>query len=186
MISVKQSSIPLLSAMVGGVVLGGGNGNQVVGGETAYLKAPGPGSSAISRSDSKVAVPTPEMRPLGRWTAGTVAKAKVSSSLRRQILALNPDRISEADIQRVLSKAPAPQMINIHGGVYPVHLVMKDFSNFLAAMGYPKNQTRLPGGKYSFSCHRSSSQIAGVTAWYYEQTGMRVLMVGHSQGGCSS
>ncbi len=108
---------------------------------------------------------------------------KVSSALRSQILALNPDRISDSDIERVLSKAPAPQVINLHGGIYPVHLVMKDFSNFLAAMGYSRNQTRLPGGQYSYSCYRSSNQIAGAVAWYYEQTGMRVLMVGHSQGG---
>lgn len=158
------------------LLFGGCYGQKKRAGQTEYLVAPVVGSeTTVSTGSNKVrGMPAPRV---------SGSPPRVSSSLRRQILALNPDRISEADIQRVLSKAPAPQVIGIHGGIFPVHLMMKDFSNFLAAMGYPKNQTRLPGGLYSYSPYRPSGRIAGAAAWYYEQTGMRVLMVGHSQGG---
>ncbi len=105
-------------------------------------------------------------------------------SLEDKILALNPERITERDIREVLSRAPAPRIINIHGGIYPVHLAMTSFSEFLIGMGYPEAKIRNPrDGAYSFSCYESSEKIAGAIAWYYEKEGMRPMMVGHSQGG---
>ena len=104
--------------------------------------------------------------------------------LEEDILALNPERITERDIQDVLSKAPAPRIINIHGGIYPVHLCMASFSEFLIGMGYPESRIRSPGdGSLSFSCYESSEKMAGALAWYYEKEGLRPMIVGHSQGG---
>jgi hypothetical protein len=105
-------------------------------------------------------------------------------SLEEKILALDPERVTERDIREVLSQAPAPRIVNIHGGIYPVYLCMESFSQFLINMGYPEEKIRNPGnGSLSFSCYESSKKVAGIIAWYYEKEGMRPMMVGHSQGG---
>jgi len=116
---------------------------------------------------------------------GTVLRQfSLEPGLEENVLALNPEQITERDIQEVLSKAPAPRIINIHGGIYPVHLCMASFSGFLIGMGYPESKIRSPGdGSLSFSCYESSEKMAGAIAWYYEKEGLRPLMVGHSQGG---
>jgi hypothetical protein len=116
---------------------------------------------------------------------GTVLRQYVlDSSLEEKILALDPKRVMESDIREVLSQAPAPRIVNIHGGIYPVHLCMESFSRFLIGMGYPEGKIRNPGdGSFSFSCYKSSEKIAGAIAWYYEREGMRPMLVGHSQGG---
>ena len=102
----------------------------------------------------------------------------------QKILALDPEHVTEKDIRGVLSQAPAPRIINIHGGVYPVHCRMIAFSEFLMGMGYPGASIANPGdGTYTFSCYESSEKIAGVIAWYYEREGLRPMIVGHSQGG---
>ena len=51
-----------------------------------------------------------------------------SPELTRKILALDPLRVTGRDVQEVLSTSPAPRIINIHGGIYPVHRVMISFS----------------------------------------------------------
>lgn len=105
-------------------------------------------------------------------------------SVEEKILALDPERVKESDIREVLSHAPAPRVINIHGGIYPVYLCMESFSQFLIGMGYPEWKIRNPGnGSFSFSCYESSAKIAGAIAWYYEKEGMRPMLIGHSQGG---
>ena len=109
---------------------------------------------------------------------------KPASELRRQILRLNPDHVTGQDVQQVLAQCPAPRIINIHGGIYPVHRKMISFSEFLIGMGYPGACITNPGdGTYTFSCYDSSKMIAGVIAWYYEREGLRPMLVGHSQGG---
>jgi NRPS condensation-like uncharacterized protein len=109
---------------------------------------------------------------------------KPSEELRKKILSLNPEQVSERDIREVLSQAPAPRIINIHGGIYPVHRRMISFSEFLMGMGYPGTSITNPGdGTYTFSCYENSKMIAGTIAWYYEREGLRPMMVGHSQGG---
>jgi hypothetical protein len=116
---------------------------------------------------------------------GTVLREfAVEPEVAEKILALDPDNISEKEIQEVLSHAPAPRIINIHGGIYPVYLLMISFSEFLISMGYPEESIRNPmDGSYSYSCYMDSEKIAGLIAWYYEREGMRPMMVGHSQGG---
>ena len=84
----------------------------------------------------------------------------------------------------MLSHAPAPRDINIHGGLASVIPRMVSFSEFLIGMGYPAISLTNPSdGTYSFSCYERSEEIAGVIAWFYEKEGLRPLMVGHSQGG---
>ncbi len=116
---------------------------------------------------------------------GTVLREfYIDPDLEEKILALDPENVSGEDIKELLSRAPAPRMINIHGGIYPVHLAMVSFSNFLIPMGYPEEKIRDPvEGSYSYSCYTSSEKLAGLIAWYYEKEGMRPMIVGHSQGG---
>lgn len=108
----------------------------------------------------------------------------LSPEHKQDILALDPESVSGQDVQEVLSRAPAPRIINIHGGIYPVHLVMESFSHFLVSMGYPEEKIRNPkNGSYSHSCYESSARLAGMIAWYYEREGLSPMIIGHSQGG---
>ena len=101
-----------------------------------------------------------------------------------RILALDPEHVSAADIKNVLAHAPAPRIINIHGGIYPVHRQMISFSKFLVGMGYPEDSIRNPGDDtWTFSCYEDMDMLAGMIAWYYEKEGLRPMMIGHSQGG---
>ena len=109
---------------------------------------------------------------------------KVDRALEDRILALDPARVSESDVADVLSKGPAPQIMLVHGGVYPVHLAMTSFGSFLMDMGYPEAKIRSPGsGDWSYSPYSTTDRLAGILAWHYEQDGMRPMIVGHSQGG---
>jgi hypothetical protein len=104
--------------------------------------------------------------------------------LEERILLLNPTNITTQDIRDVLSRAPAPRIANIHGGLARVIPRMVSFSEFLIGMGYPAASLTNPSdGTYSFSCYESSDKIAGAIAWFYEKEGLRPMMVGHSQGG---
>ena len=101
-----------------------------------------------------------------------------------RILAINPDRVTDADVRMTLARGPTPRIINVHGGIYPVHLVMESFASFLVGMGYPEAKIRHPGdGRLSLSPYESSAEIAGTLAWYYEHEAAMPMMVGHSQGG---
>jgi hypothetical protein len=120
--------------------------------------------------------------------AGTVMKSlRLDAALEDRILALDPERISATDVRDTLSKAPAPRIVLIHGGIYPVYLAMTSFADFLVAMGYPDAALRRQDGVldsvYSYSPYGDSMQLAGMVAWYYERDGMRPMIVGHSQGG---
>ncbi len=111
-------------------------------------------------------------------------KPGLGRALQDQILALNPEAVTAQDVSEVLARAPAPQIILIHGGLASVIDEMVSFSHFLQGMGYPGvSLTNAGDGTYTFSCYEKSEMIAGVVAWYYEQSGLRPMMVGHSQGG---
>ncbi|MCL4799502.1 MAG: hypothetical protein KJ025_07940 [Burkholderiales bacterium] len=116
--------------------------------------------------------------------APRAAPPRVDAALAARILALDPERISEGDVRDTLARGPTPQIIGLHGGIYPVHLAMTDFAEFLIGMGYPEAKVRHPGdGRYSHSPYESSEALAGLVAWYYERDGVRPMLVGHSQGG---
>jgi pimeloyl-ACP methyl ester carboxylesterase len=111
-------------------------------------------------------------------------QAALSPAAQDRILALDAEHVTARDVREALSNAPAPQVLNLHGGIYPVHQYMVSFSEFLVGMGYPAGSIRNPAdGTYSYSCYESSAMIAGVAAWYYEKTGLRPMLIGHSQGG---
>ena len=111
-------------------------------------------------------------------------ETRLPQQLEDRILSLDPTNVTAKDVSDVLSHAPAPRVINIHGGLASVIPRMVSFSEFLIGMGYPAISLTNPSdGTYSFSCYESSEEIAGVIAWFYEKEGLRPLMVGHSQGG---
>jgi hypothetical protein len=99
-----------------------------------------------------------------------------------RILALAPDRVSDADVRDTLARAPAPRIYLLQGSVALV--TMTPFAEFLAAMGYPEERLRDPrSGDYSRSSFADSAEIAGELAWHYERDGMMPMLIGHSQGG---
>ncbi len=117
--------------------------------------------------------------------AGSVLRSlSIDRAVEDRILALDPKRIGEDDVRNTLAKGPAPRIFEVHGGVYPVHLLMESFSEFLTGMGYPEDRIRDPGdGAFSRSPYDDSERQAGEIAWYYEHEGVRPMLVGHSQGG---
>ncbi len=116
---------------------------------------------------------------------GAVLRAlDLDPALEDRILALDPGRITERDLRTTLAAAPAPRVIGVHGGVYPVYLAMESFARFLIEMGYPEQRLRHPGdGRLSHSPYEDSERLTGLVAWYYEREGLRPMLVGHSQGG---
>jgi hypothetical protein len=108
----------------------------------------------------------------------------LSRETEKMILALDPEHVTEQEIREVLSQAPAPRIINIHGGILPHPGSMFSFSQFLVGMGYPEASIRNPkDGTCAIGYYESSEKIAGVLAWYYERQGLRPMLVGFSQGG---
>jgi len=120
-----------------------------------------------------------------RPTAHSVLRSMaIDRSLEDRILALDPEQVTADDVRDTLAKAPAPRIILLHGGIYPVHLMMESAGRFLTGMGYPEERIRHPGdGRWSHSPYEDSAQIAGLIAWYYERDGLRPMLIGHSQGG---
>jgi hypothetical protein len=110
--------------------------------------------------------------------------AMPSLEIQERLLALDPERVSDRDVQEVLAKSPTPRIMLLHGGIYPVHLLMESFGHFLEGMGYPAARIRDPrDGSWSYSPYEDSAKLAGIVAWDYERTGLRPMLIGHSQGG---
>jgi len=109
---------------------------------------------------------------------------RIDPQVIQGILAIDPDKVSDADVRKLLAAGPTPRIVSLHGGIFPVHLVMESFARFLVGMGYPAEKLRHPGdGRLSHSPYERSEQIAGLLAWYYESEGLMPMLVGHSQGG---
>ena len=114
---------------------------------------------------------------------GDEIRALADRAVEDRILALDPERIGEEDV-KTLAAGPTPRILMIHGGIYPVHLVMVSFGRFLARMGYPVDKIRNPGDRrWSHSPYENSAQLAGLLAYYYERDGLSPMLIGHSQGG---
>jgi hypothetical protein len=115
----------------------------------------------------------------GPLTAAPVAAPRPASSAAA--LALDCERLSGVD-GKELAALPAPRIVNLQGSVPLV--TMEPFAQFLIGMGYPEAALRDPrDGSLSESSYESSETLAGELAWYYEHTGMRPMLIGHSQGG---
>jgi hypothetical protein len=108
----------------------------------------------------------------------------LSEETKQKILALDPKHVTEREVRELLSQAPAPQVINIQGGLLHIQGHMVSFSEFLIGMGYPEASIRNPeNGAYSYGYYDDSDRIAGSIAWHYEQEGLRPMIIGHSLGG---
>ncbi len=119
-----------------------------------------------------------------RRGAAPCRACQMSPHLEDQILALNPEHVTTAQIRDVLSQAPAPQVIAIHGGVLPIKAGMNSFTEFLVEMGYPTNSLRNPAtGEQAYGYYDDSDALAGALAWFAERDGLRPILIGHSQGG---
>jgi hypothetical protein len=115
---------------------------------------------------------------------GVLRSFPMDRALEDRILALNPEKVSAADVRDTLSRAPAPRVFLIRGGIYPVYLAMESMGAFLIGMGYPGEKVITPHERdWSLSPYESSPMIAGMLAWCYEREGVRPTMIGHSQGG---
>lgn len=120
------------------------------------------------------------MRPLPVMAPAPAADPAVED----RILALDPERVSPADVTQTLARGPTPRIMLLHGGIYPVHLAMESFGQFLVRMGYPERRIRVPAsGEWSHSPYEDAERLAGMIAWYYERDGMMPMLIGHSQGG---
>ena len=127
-----------------------------------------------------VTAPAPSTAPSGLSVLRSISIGHV---LEDQILAMDPDHISAADVT-TLAKGPTPQIMLLRGGIFPVYLVMESFGEFLVGMGYPEAKIRDPAtGDWSYSPYDYSERLAGLVAWYYERDALRPMLVGHSQGG---
>lgn len=128
--------------------------------------------------------PQPERATSAASAALDWRSQAIDARIEDRILALDPNHVTDADVRQLLAAGPTPRIVNLHGGIYPVHLVMESFARFLIGMGYPEAKLRHPGdGRRSHSPYESSQQIAGLLAWYYEKEGLMPMLVGHSQGG---
>jgi hypothetical protein len=113
----------------------------------------------------------------------TVPGLGLDPAAEERILGIDPEQVGEADVFNSLSQAPAPRIILLHGGRWPVYKYMASFGRFLEGMGYPTARIRNPrDGTYSFSGYLGSKKIAGAVAWYYEREGLRPMLIGHSLG----
>ena len=122
-----------------------------------------------------------------RTSAARPASQLPDAAVQARLLALDPEHITERDVREILAKGPTPRIILLHGGVYPVHLVMSSFGVFLTRMGYPEVQIRDPrNGDWSYSPYLLTAQLAGLVGWQYEHDGLRPMLIGHSQGGLSA
>jgi hypothetical protein len=109
---------------------------------------------------------------------------RLSAETRDEILALDPEHVTEEQVRTLLSQAPAPRILTIHGGPLPIKTRMNSFGRFLIAMGYPEASIRNPHtGSLTYGYYASSDKIAGTIAWYYEHDGLRPMVIGHSMGG---
>ena len=140
--------------------------------------------AAITLALAGCATQPPEQPP---EAATPAARWNNDAALQARLLALDPAHISDRDVRETLAKGPTPRIMLLHGGVYPVHLIMESFGNFLVGMGYPEARIRDPGnGDWSYSPYLQTSQLAGLVAWQYEHDGVHPMLVGHSQGGLSA
>jgi pimeloyl-ACP methyl ester carboxylesterase len=162
----------------------GGCATVPPGADTAGAGAP-PATAAASVGSGS-APQAGEGRP--PTSSPGVQRARAKLALPREvedaILAIDPAHVTDAEIRGPLAHAPAPRVILLHGGIYPVHLVMVSFGHFLTEMGYPERAIRDPGnGDWSYSPYENADVLAGMVAWQYEHDGMRPMLIGHSQGG---
>src|SRR5262245_15146784 len=96
------------------------------------------GCTAVPYTAVEASAPPAEPQAVLRTVA-------LERSVEDRILALNPEQVTEDDVRAVLVKGPTPRIMGVHGGIYPVHLLMESFAQFLTGMGYPEDRIRALG-----------------------------------------
>src|SRR4051812_16480012 len=99
----------------------------------------------VAAGCSTLPPPSPVSEPVtvDQPAPGAVLRAlAIDRATEDRILALNPERITESDVRTILAKGPTPRVIGVHGGIYPVYLMMESFAQFLISMGYPDERLR--------------------------------------------
>lgn len=160
--TTTRSGRPFVAAVVAGVIA------------SMLLAACAP--QAVRDPLAGLATPAPA-------AAARAATPRIDPAVAARILTIDPERVTERDVRETLVHGPTPQIVLLHGGVFPVHLVMVSFGRFLMGMGYPEAKVRQPDRSFSISPYTDSTKVAGMLAWYYEHDGVRPMLVGHSQGG---
>lgn len=108
--------------------------------------------------------------------------AIVASDPAAQVLAMNPEQITEADLLVLRNGFPAPRIFAINGSLPLV--TMDSLAGFFSEMGYPEEKIRNPLNRdLSYSSYLDSTKVAGMVAWHYEKDGVMPILIGHSQGG---
>ena len=127
----------------------------------------------------------PERSRHGPTAAARPPRPALDPELEERILALDPRRGSARTTCEPLAAGPAPRIMLLHGGIYPVHLLMAIVRPLPRRHGLSRRRKiRDPGdGEWSYSPYDDSRELAGIVAWQYEHDGMRPMMIGHSQGG---
>jgi hypothetical protein len=120
---------------------------------------------------------------LGLPAADAAADAgAIDPAVAARLLALDCERLSDADVRETLAHLPAPRVILLQGSLGLA--TMQPFGEFLVAMGYPEERIRNPrDGTLSHGSFGGSDALAGNLAWYYEREGMVPVLIGHSHGG---
>ena len=108
------------------------------------------------------------------------AVPEIETLAENEILALDPERISDRQVKDVLSKAPAPRILTFKGTLFAD---MESFDRFLGAMGYPTGRIRSYDATWHGCTCEECTEIVGTMAWYYEQDGIVPMLIGHSGGG---
>src|SRR5262249_12652607 len=140
-----------------------------VGGRTLLILVPLTLTSCSSLSPDREAAPLP---PYGE----VLRRVELPENLEKQILALEPEAVSDVDVRNILALAPAPRIFLIQGGLPAAVPMMRSFGKFLVQMGYPRNSLENPRDKtLCYSPYLSGAEMVGYLAWYYEHTGMRPM-----------
>jgi hypothetical protein len=108
----------------------------------------------------------------------TVAAIETRAEL--EVLALDPENISDRQVKEVLSKAPAPQVMTFKGTLFAD---MASFGRFLGAMGYPEARIRPYDVTWDGCTCVECAEIVATMVSHYERDGMVAMLVGHSGGG---
>ncbi len=127
----------------------------------------------------------PDEAAQARPTPGSVLQSiPLDAAQEDRILALDPERVSEADVRDTLSHGPAPRIILMHGGIYPVHLAMASFGRFLARWATRRRRSATRRTAAGRTARTKAARMA--PAWSRgttSTTACRPMIVGHSQGG---
>ncbi len=122
--------------------------------------------------------------PMPAASLTVLESLSLDPAVEARTLALDCRKITATDVADTLSHVPAPRLFLLHGGVYPVYLVMWSFARFLNGMGYPEERIRDPRtGEWTYTPYDTTDRLVGLIGAAYEREGLRPMIIGHSQGG---